>query len=145
MPDDDLQNSEYQPRRDELITLQEAAKFSGLSYSHISYLARNGDIWAKKLGRDWFASEMAAKRWSRPIAWIIHSAGSCAYHVLIEWKQWTQWTNPRAFRTARYIKYAFKRPETPICGGRPAFKAYKGKLLLITWAQVRILHGPPYM
>jgi hypothetical protein len=22
-----------------------------------------------------------------------HFAGSCAYHVLIEWKQWTQWTD----------------------------------------------------
>ena len=63
MPDGDHENSAYQPSWDELITLQEAAKFSGLSYSHVSYLARNGDIWAKKLGRDWFTTEMAVKEY----------------------------------------------------------------------------------
>ena len=63
MPDDDNENSDHQPRWDELITLQEAAKFSGLSYSHVSYLARNGDIWAKKLGRDWFTTEKAVREY----------------------------------------------------------------------------------
>ena len=106
---------------------------------------RNADIWARNLGSDWSTIETAERPRSRPIAWTIHSAGSCAYHVLIEWKQWTQWTIERVIRTARYRNYASKRPVTPICGGKLAVGAYKGKLLLITWSQVRILHGPPYI
>ena len=63
MPDEDREDSEYQPRWYELITLQEAAKFSGLSYSHVRYLARQSEIWAKKLGRDWFTTEKAVQEY----------------------------------------------------------------------------------
>ena len=38
---------------------------------------------------------------------------SCAYHVLIEWKQWTQWTDLRVIRTARYLNYPLKGPVKP--------------------------------
>lgn len=48
-----------QLRLNELITLKEAAKLSGFSYSHMRYLARNGELWAKKMGRDWFTTEQA--------------------------------------------------------------------------------------
>ena len=63
MPDLDREDSEYQPRWYELITLQEAAKLSGLSYSHVRYLARQKEIWAKKLGRDWFTTEEAVQEY----------------------------------------------------------------------------------
>lgn len=63
MPDEDREDGEYQPRWDELITLQEAAKLSGLSYSHIRYLAREEEIWAQKLGRDWFTTEEAVQEY----------------------------------------------------------------------------------
>lgn len=52
-----------QPRLDELISLKEAAKLSGLSYSHIRYLARNGELNARKLGRDWVTTEQAVKKY----------------------------------------------------------------------------------
>ncbi len=61
MPDKDRENDEYRPRWDELITLQEAAKFSGLSPSHLRLLAGSGEIWAKKLGTNWFTTEQAVK------------------------------------------------------------------------------------
>lgn len=47
----------------ELITLKEAAERSGLSYSHIRYLARTGKLDARKLGRDWFTTEQAVKEY----------------------------------------------------------------------------------
>jgi len=61
MPDKDREDSEYQPRWNELITLQEAAKFSGLSQNHLRLLASQGEIWAKKLGTNWFTTELAVK------------------------------------------------------------------------------------
>jgi hypothetical protein len=59
MSDQDKEDSEYQPRWNELITLQEAAKLSGLSPSHLRLLANNEDIWAKYLGANWFTTEQA--------------------------------------------------------------------------------------
>ena len=59
MPDEDREDSEYQPRWNELITLQEAAKLSGLSSSHLRLLASNEDIWSKKLGATWYTTEQA--------------------------------------------------------------------------------------
>ena len=57
------ESSQDQPSWDELISLKEAAELSGLSYSHIRYLARNGELSAKKLGRDWFTTEQAVKEY----------------------------------------------------------------------------------
>lgn len=48
-----------EPSLDELITLKEAAELSGLSYSHLRYLARESQIWARKLGNNWFTTEAA--------------------------------------------------------------------------------------
>jgi excisionase family DNA binding protein len=45
-----------QPPSDELITLREAAELSGLSHSHLRLLVRKGEIWGKKMGRDWFTT-----------------------------------------------------------------------------------------
>ena len=53
------ENSGAEPKLDDLISLSEAAKMSGLSHSHLRLLARNGQIWAKWLGRGWFTTEQA--------------------------------------------------------------------------------------
>ena len=49
------------PGLDELITLREAAQISGLSPDHLRRLAGSGDLWAKKIGRDWVTTERAVK------------------------------------------------------------------------------------
>ncbi len=41
---------------DDLISLPHAAEISGISHSHLRLLIRRGDIWGKKLGRDWFTT-----------------------------------------------------------------------------------------
>ena len=61
MPDEDRENDEYRPRWDELVTLQEAAKFSGLSLTHLRRLVSEGEVWGKKLGRDWFTTEKVVR------------------------------------------------------------------------------------
>ena len=61
MPDKGLEVDEYQPRWNELITLLEAAKLSGLSSTHMRLLASSGEIWAKKLGTNWFTTEQAVR------------------------------------------------------------------------------------
>lgn len=48
-----------EPKLNELITLKEAAELSGLSYSHMRRLAREGSIWAKKMGTTWLTTEHA--------------------------------------------------------------------------------------
>ena len=63
MPDEDREDSEYQPRWNELITLQEAAKLSGLSDGHLRLLAGQGDIWARRLGHNWFTTEKAVSEY----------------------------------------------------------------------------------
>ena len=63
MPGSDQENSEDQPRLDELITLREAAEISGLSHSHLRILVRRGDIWGKKKGRDWFTTAQAVREY----------------------------------------------------------------------------------
>jgi hypothetical protein len=52
-----------QPSLDELITLNEAAKFSGLSPNHLRLLVSRGDIWGRKLGRDWFTTEKSVRNY----------------------------------------------------------------------------------
>jgi excisionase family DNA binding protein len=47
------------PEFEDLISLKEAAKMSGLTTSHFRRLAAQGKIWAKKLGRDWVTTEQA--------------------------------------------------------------------------------------
>ena len=63
MPDEDREDSEYQPRWNELVTLQEAVKLSGLSPNHLRRLVSEGDLWGRKLGRDWFTTEKAVREY----------------------------------------------------------------------------------
>ena len=45
------------PRLEELISLKQAAKISGLSQSHLALLIRKNEIWGSKLGgRNWFTT-----------------------------------------------------------------------------------------
>ena len=46
-------SSSDQPSWDDLISLKEAAEFSGLSISYLRRLVSQGDIWGAKLGRNW--------------------------------------------------------------------------------------------
>jgi hypothetical protein len=63
MPKQNQDESEYQPRWYELITLQEAAKLSGLSLDQLRILADNEEIWAKDLGSDRFTTELSIKEY----------------------------------------------------------------------------------
>jgi hypothetical protein len=48
---------------DELIPLRKAAEISGLTPGHLRLLVRTGDIWGKKLGRDWFTTPQAVREY----------------------------------------------------------------------------------
>ena len=50
-----------QPRLNDLISLHEAAKLSGLSHDHLRRLAGNGELWAQKIGRNWVTTEAAVQ------------------------------------------------------------------------------------
>ena len=52
-------NSENQPRSDELISLSEAARLSGLSPSYLRRLVTQGEIWGMKIGRNWVTTAQA--------------------------------------------------------------------------------------
>ena len=47
----------------DLISLQEAAELSGLSQAHIRLLVRNGEVWGKKIGRNWVTTEQAVREY----------------------------------------------------------------------------------
>lgn len=63
MTDSSHESGNVEPNLDELLSLSEAAKISGLSHSHLRLLARNGEIWAKWLGRGWFTTEQAVQEY----------------------------------------------------------------------------------
>jgi len=63
MEDEKNQTRSDQPGLDELITLSEAAKSSGFTSRHLRYLAENGELWAKKLGRNWFTTTLAVEEY----------------------------------------------------------------------------------
>ena len=63
MTDQPNESGSEQPDYSELISLKEAAEFSGLSHSHLRLLVRNGEIWGKKMGRDWFTNAQAVQEY----------------------------------------------------------------------------------
>ncbi|MFC2054857.1 hypothetical protein ACFLV7_11280 [Chloroflexota bacterium] len=65
MKDNIEQNKDDQPGIDELITLSEAVKNSGLSPSHLRLLVSNGTIWGKKLGNHWFTTVQAVDEYMK--------------------------------------------------------------------------------
>ena len=48
---------------DELISLREASKLCGLSHDHLRRLAGQGDLKAKKIGRDWVTTERSVREY----------------------------------------------------------------------------------
>ena len=63
MPGRHKQGSIDQPLLDELIPLTKAAELSGLSPSHLRLLVSSGEIWGKKLGRNWFTTAQAVREY----------------------------------------------------------------------------------
>jgi hypothetical protein len=57
------QTNDDQPGLNELITLSEAAEMSGFTTRHLRYLAENSELWAKKLGRNWFTTTQAVEEY----------------------------------------------------------------------------------
>ena len=47
----------------DLISLQAAAKLSGMSSGHIRLLIREGDMWGTKIGRNWVTTEQAVREY----------------------------------------------------------------------------------
>ena len=63
MPDNPAEKDSIQPNLDELISLSEAAEQSGFTTRHLRLLATNGEIWSKKLGRNWFTTAQAVQEY----------------------------------------------------------------------------------
>ena len=63
MPEEHQEQSsgqlENEPRLDELLSLSEAAKQTGISASHLRLLVRRNEIWGRKLGRNWVTTKKA--------------------------------------------------------------------------------------
>ena len=47
----------------DLISLQDAAKLSGMSPSHIRLLIRENEMWGLKIGRNWVTTELAVREY----------------------------------------------------------------------------------
>jgi hypothetical protein len=52
-----------QPGLNELISLTQASELSGLTSDHLRRLVREGDLWGKKIGRNWVTTEMAIREY----------------------------------------------------------------------------------
>jgi excisionase family DNA binding protein len=63
MPDNADVSRFDQPCLDELISLREAAKLSGLSAGHLRLLVRRGELWGVKLGRNWVTATQAIEEY----------------------------------------------------------------------------------
>ena len=63
MPSNQKGRSANPARPENLISLNEAAKLSGLSASHLRLLVRQEEIWGIKVGRDWLTTERAVKEY----------------------------------------------------------------------------------
>ncbi len=63
MPDGENEGQVEQPHLNDMITLREAAKLSGLSYSHLRLLARTEELWARKMGNTWLTTAQAVNEY----------------------------------------------------------------------------------
>ena len=57
------QNGNDQPGLDDLISLKKAAELCGLSHDHLRRLAGQGELWARKIGRNWVTTEQAVQEY----------------------------------------------------------------------------------
>ena len=51
------------PKVDDLISLEKAAKLSGLTPGHLRLRIRQGEIWGTKIGRNWVTTEKAVREY----------------------------------------------------------------------------------
>ena len=56
-------NRTHQPSLDELISLRQAAKLSGLSPNHLRLLVSKGEIWGRKIDHYWVTTEKAVREY----------------------------------------------------------------------------------
>ena len=63
MPGSQSGRGQGSPKLDDLISLQKAAKLSGLSSGHLRLLIRQGDLWGTKIGRNWVTTEQAVREY----------------------------------------------------------------------------------
>ena len=67
MPEEHQEQSsgqlEYEPRLDELLSLSEAAKQTGISASHLRLLVRRNEVWGRKMGRNWVTTKVAVEQY----------------------------------------------------------------------------------
>jgi len=63
MPSSRIEGDAGPPQLNDLISLQDAAKLSGLSQTHLRLLVRNGEIWGTKIGRNWVTTEQAVREY----------------------------------------------------------------------------------
>jgi excisionase family DNA binding protein len=63
MSDQDHSGNDKQPELKELITFSEAARLSGFTDRHLRKLASENQLWAIKLGRNWFTTTQAIKEY----------------------------------------------------------------------------------
>ena len=47
----------------DLISLQEASEFSGLTTGYLRRLIRQNNLWGKKIGRNWVTTEQAIRQY----------------------------------------------------------------------------------
>jgi excisionase family DNA binding protein len=63
MSDHETEPVNEQPNLQELITFTEAAQISGFTDRHLRKLASEKQLWAVKLGRNWFTTSQAVKEY----------------------------------------------------------------------------------
>ena len=63
MPGKSQKSGSRQPTLDELIPLTKAAELSGFSMGHLSLLIRQGELWGKKIGRNWVTTAQAVREY----------------------------------------------------------------------------------
>jgi hypothetical protein len=63
MPGSSKRDKANQPTLADLIRLSDAAELSGFSQAHLRYLISKGDLWGRKVGRDWFTTAQAVREY----------------------------------------------------------------------------------
>ena len=63
MPGSQSGRGQGRPKIDDLISLQKAAKLSGLTAGHLRLLVRQGELWGTKMGRNWVTTEQAVREY----------------------------------------------------------------------------------
>ena len=63
MPGSQSGRGQGSPKLDDLISLEKAANLSGLTSGHLRLLIRQGDLWGRKIGRNWVTTEQAVREY----------------------------------------------------------------------------------